>query len=111
MNKLSSNFAPVALLALCLAPMASAATGAPDAVQQIAKDEVRAKVTSIDLEKSTFSIKLEEREVTVTFDESTQFLLDGEASSAARVLAIGREVSVDHSGGKASKVSAKSKLH
>jgi hypothetical protein len=108
MNKLSSTFAPLALLAICTAPLASAAPKAPDA-QLVAADEVQAQITSVDLEKSTFNVKQEGRELTITFDARTQFMLDGEKSSADRVLAVGRNVSVSHDGGKASKVSARSK--
>lgn len=106
MNALSSMIVPLALLSASVAPV-GAAPAAPES-QLIAVDEMQAQVTAVDLEKSTFSIKLEGRDVTLTYDERTQFLLDGEKSSAARVLAVGRTVSVSHANGKAAKVEAKS---
>jgi putative intracellular protease/amidase len=108
MNKLSSNLASAVLLSICAAPLAAAAMDTPVA-QQLAKEEVKAEITAFDLEKHTLSLKLEGREVTLSYDERTQFMLDGEKSSAERVLAIGRVVNVSHEKGNATKVSAKSK--
>ena len=107
MNALSSMIVPLALIAASAAPASSAP--AKNEIRMLVVDEMTAQITAVDLEKSTFSVKLEGREVSLTYDERTQFILDGEKSSAARVLAVGREVSVAQAGGKASKVEAKSK--
>ena len=108
MNALSSMIVPLALLAASAAPASSAP--ANKEIRMNVADDARAQITAVDLEKSTFTVKIEGREVSLTYDERTQFILDGEKSSAARVLAVGRDVSVAHTGGKASKVEAKSKL-
>ena len=108
MNALSSMIVPLALIAASAAPASSAP--AKNEIRMLVVDEMTAQITAVDLEKSTFSVKLEGREVSLTYDERTQFILDGEKSSAARVLAVGREVSVAQAGGKASKVEAKTKL-
>lgn len=107
MNALSSMIVPLALIAAAAAP--ASAAPAKHEIRSSVADDTRAQITAVDLEKSTFTVKIEGREVSLTYDERTQFMLDGEKSSAARVLAVGRNVSVTHAGGKASKVEAKSK--
>jgi hypothetical protein len=108
MNALSSMIVPLALIAASTATASSAP--AQNEIRFSVADDMQAQITAVDLEKSTFSVKIEGREVSLTYDERTQFMLDGEKSSAARVLAVGRNVSVTHAGGKASKVEAKSAL-
>ena len=65
-------------------------------------------ILSIDLEKKTFSLKTSDDEIKISFTNSTEFTLDGKPSSMSESLKAGRNATVTHADGAASKVDVQS---
>lgn len=67
-------------------------------------------VTSIDKDKKTFVVTTDkDEEVTITYDNKTVWVLDGQVSTCEAVLKEDYEVTVRHSSGAAARVEAKPK--
>ena len=64
-------------------------------------------IMNVDMEQKSFTLVAEEKEVVVSFDAATVFLLDGKKVDAARVLKLGTKVQVAREGELAKKVQAR----
>ena len=101
------------LAAVASAIAASAASAAvlevptqESAIVKVVVESASGTIMSVDRDAKTFVLASGEEEVTVSFNETTKFLLDGKEADAARVLKIGSKVKVAHEGGVAQKVEA-----
>lgn len=99
------------ILACSLASTASfAALQAPVATELcLEAQRTQGTVMNVQIEEKSFVLVADAGELTLTFGESTVFLLDGEQVDAARVLKIGSKVQVSHEGNQALKVEARTK--
>lgn len=103
---LACSFAASLSLAAPQAPVAKA-TEATEL--RLEAERTQGTIMNVHIEKKSFVLVADEKELTLTFGESTVFLLDGEEVDAARVLKLGSKVQVSHEGNQALKVEARTK--
>lgn len=98
-------------LALCAAVTGNAlATSATAPWTAISPTMTRGTVTSIDKDNKTFVVTNDkDEEVTITYDDKTVWVLDGQISTCEAVLKEDYEVTVRHAGGAAARVQGKPK--
>ena len=101
------------LACVLAAPMTLAETSASapvtEASQCLSIGQVSGTIMNVDVEKKSFTVVVEEKEVVLSFNADTQFLLDGKKVDAARLLKLGTKVTVAREGDLAKKVEANTK--
>jgi len=81
----------------------------PAAPEHALGEQVRGTVMNVDVEKKSFTIVVEDKEVSLSYDAKTVFLLDGKEVDAARLLQIGTRVEIAREGDLARKVEVRTK--
>jgi hypothetical protein len=80
---------------------ASASLAAPSPKEQVAEmrllaERVSGTIMNVSLEAKSFVVMVQEKELSLTFDAKTKFLLDGKEVDPSRLLQIGSKVTVNH---------------
>ena len=84
----------------------SATAPVREATQCVSVAPVSGTIMNVDMEGHSFTLVAEEKEVTVSFDANTVFLLGDKQVDAARLLKLGTKVTVSREGDLAKKVQA-----
>jgi hypothetical protein len=87
-------------IACTLAASASLAAPAPKEqaveLRLLAAERVSGTIMNVNLEGKSFVVMVQEKELSLTFDAKTKFLLDGKEVDPSRLLQIGGKVTVNH---------------
>lgn len=94
------------LSGLAFAAQAAAAPRSETVSFAVAAESVEGTIASVDLENKSFEIKAGDRSQTFETNEDTKYYVGDKISTRDEVLKVGKEVTVTHADGLASRVDA-----